>query len=311
MRTRAWGAVFVAGAIALAGAGDALAAVPSASVGPARSVTQSTAVLTGTVNPNGQPTTYAFQYGTTRAYGAATPTQGPTGAGKRGLPVSAAVSGLAPGTTYHYRLVATNTSGTKASGDRTFTTLSGLSLAARQPIVFGSRTVLSGQVTGGRAAGARVTLRENPFPFARFRSVATTVADGAGRFAFARAPGVNTQYEVVANTRPSSMSAIRTVFVRFRLTLRVGTTRPRRGQRVRFAGTVSPARTGRLVLIQRLSGRTWRTIRRTALVATLNPLVSAFGTRVRITHSGLYRVRLPHDAINEVGNSSTRRLRLR
>ena len=312
MRFRACTTAVVAGAIALLATGSAAAAVPSASTGGARSVTQSSAVLTGTVNPNSAPTTYVFQYGTTRGYGAATPTQGPTAAVKRSLAVSAGVAGLAPGTTYHYRLVATNASGTKAGGDRTFTTLSGVSLLARpQPVVFGSPTVLSGQILGSQAAGARVTLRENPFPFARFRSVATTRADAAGRFVFARTPGVNTRYSVVAGTRPSSTSAIRTVFVRFRLTLRVGTTRPSHGQRVRFTGTVMPARTGRLVLVQRLRGRTWHTIRRAVLVPTFNPLLSAFSTRVRVTHSGLYRVRLPHDAANEAGNASGRRLRLR
>jgi len=309
MHSNACRVALVASAIALTGTGSAAAAVPSASTGGAKSVTATSAVLSGTLNPNGEPTTYAFQYGTTKGYGAATPAQGPTAAVKRNLAVSAGVTGLAPGTTYHYRLVATNASGGKVGGDRTFTTLSGVSLLARpQTVVFGSATLLSGQIVGARAAGARVTLRENPFPFARFRSVATTRADAAGRFVFTRTPGVNSRYEAVIG---ASTSPIRTVFVRIKLTLRVGTTRPARGQRVLFAGTATPAQNGRLVLIQRLVGRVWRTTARALMTPTSNPLVSAFSTRVRITHSGFYRARIAHDAAHEAGNSSARRLRLR
>jgi hypothetical protein len=312
LRSGAWRGALAAGVIAVAVAGDAVAAVPSASTGAARSVTQSSALLTGSVNPNGQPTTYAFQYGATRGYGAATPTQGPTAPGNKNVAVSAGVAGLSPGTTYHYRLVATNASGTKVGGDRTFTTQSGISLAARpSPVVFGSTTLLSGQVVGARAAGARITLRENPFPFTRTRAVATTRADGAGRFLFARRPGFNTQYQVVAATRPSATSGVLTVRVRVKLTLRVGTIRPSSGQRVLFRGTATPAHNGRFVLIQRLQGRAWHTIRRALLTQSATPFVSAFSARVRITRSGLYRARIAHDADHEAGISSTRRMRLR
>jgi hypothetical protein len=180
--------VLAAGAIALVTAGDAAAAVPSASTGAARSVTQSSALLTGSVDPQGEATTYTFQYGTTRGYGAATATQGPIG-GTRSLSVSAGVAGLAPGTTYHYRLVATNASGTRMAGDRTFTTRSGISLQARPTsVVFGSATLLSGQVVGGRAAGARITLRENPFPFTRTRAVAMEPAASCSPAAPASTP---------------------------------------------------------------------------------------------------------------------------
>ena len=299
----------MASVAALTTTGTAVAAVPSPNTGGAKSVTVSSAVLSGTVNPNNEPTTYVFQYGPTKAYGAATAAQGPTAAVNRNVPVSAGVAGLAPGTTYHYRLVATNASGTKAGGDRTFTTLSGVSLLARpRTVVFGSATLLGGQIVGAHSAGARVTLRENPFPFARFRSVATTRADAAGRFVFTRTPGVNSRYEAVFG---ASTSPIRAVFVRIKLTLRVGTTRPARGQRVLFAGTATPAQNGRLVLIQRLVGRVWRTTARALVTGTSNPLVSAFSTRVRITHTGLYRARIAHDAVHEAGTSSARRLRLR
>ncbi len=95
---------------------------------PATSVTSSSAQLNGTVNPNGTTTTYYFEYGTTTGYGAKSGNQ-EAGSGTAAVSVSAAVTGLAPGTLYHYRLVATNSAGTGYGSDRTFTTTSASALA--------------------------------------------------------------------------------------------------------------------------------------------------------------------------------------
>src|SRR5690349_5733149 len=48
------------------------ATAPSATTGTADSVSQSSATLSGTVNPNGQATTYYFAYGTSTSYGTQT-----------------------------------------------------------------------------------------------------------------------------------------------------------------------------------------------------------------------------------------------
>jgi hypothetical protein len=77
----------------------------------------------GTVNPNARATTYHFEYGPTSAYGTST-AEGSLPARVDPVAVSAALDGLAPGTTYHVRVVATNADGTNASGDGTFTTSS-------------------------------------------------------------------------------------------------------------------------------------------------------------------------------------------
>ncbi len=91
------------------GAAPTAAAAPAASTLPiedrARLVTDTAAVLSGVVNPNGSPTAYTFQYGRTRAYGRDTPV-GAAGGGIADVPVDVRVEDLAPGTTYHYRLVA-------------------------------------------------------------------------------------------------------------------------------------------------------------------------------------------------------------
>ena len=125
-------------------AATAAPAKPGVTTGPAANVAQSTATLTGRVNPNEAETTYTFEYGTTRIYGTQVPSP-PASAGKgnRGVPVTADIGGLAPATTYHYRLVARNAKGVTRGADRTFRTQRqplGLSLAATpNPVLPGGR----------------------------------------------------------------------------------------------------------------------------------------------------------------------------
>jgi NHL repeat len=96
-------------------------AAPGISEVDAREVTDTTAVLAGRVDPNRQHTTYRFEYGTGTGYGSVTPIDS-AGSGPRGVPALKTITGLAPGTTYHFRLVATNPSGATEGADMTFTT---------------------------------------------------------------------------------------------------------------------------------------------------------------------------------------------
>ena len=85
-------------------------------------LTSTSATLEAKVRAVFSPTTYHFEYGTGTSYGAITP-EGPSiGADNVAHAVSQAISGLAPGTTYHFRLVATNGVGTTAGPDQTFKT---------------------------------------------------------------------------------------------------------------------------------------------------------------------------------------------
>jgi phosphodiesterase/alkaline phosphatase D-like protein len=81
-----------------------------------------TATLNGTVNANGDSTAVTFEYGTTAAYGTTvTADQSPV-TGTVDTAVSKGISGLATATTYHYRVVGVNGSGTSNGADMTFTT---------------------------------------------------------------------------------------------------------------------------------------------------------------------------------------------
>jgi len=79
-------------------------------------------MLNGSVDPHGLTTTVYFQYGPTTSYGSTTPVQAQ--GGNRFRDISANISGLSANTTYHFRIVATNSAGTRYGNDRTFTTLS-------------------------------------------------------------------------------------------------------------------------------------------------------------------------------------------
>jgi hypothetical protein len=117
-------AILLALLLTLAATPAALAATPPAvSTSPATNVTAGGATLNGTVNPQGQATQYAFQWGPTAGYGHQTPVPA-TSAGSTTTPqtVSAALTGLDPGTTYHFRIIAFNASGVATGTDQTFTT---------------------------------------------------------------------------------------------------------------------------------------------------------------------------------------------
>src|SRR4029077_9997285 len=89
---------------------------------PASYIASFSARLNGSVDPHGLTTTVYFQYGTTTSYGLTTAIQSKTGNTYQN--VSANIGGLTASTTYHFRIVATNSSGTRYGSDRIFTTLS-------------------------------------------------------------------------------------------------------------------------------------------------------------------------------------------
>ncbi|MGH9031618.1 MAG: hypothetical protein ACRDZV_05760, partial [Acidimicrobiia bacterium] len=87
----------------------------------ATEVTDTRALLSALVDPEGSPTTYRFEYGTDPSYGNSTGL-GTAGSGLDPVRVSNSIGGLQPNTTYHFRLGAENEVGETASADQTFTT---------------------------------------------------------------------------------------------------------------------------------------------------------------------------------------------
>jgi hypothetical protein len=106
-----------------AGAG---AAVPSLGAVSATDLQGASAVLVGSVDPEGLASTYYFEYTTAPSFsGASKTTTSPAGQGNEPRPARAAIAGLNPSSTYHLRLVASNSSGTTTGASATFTTTQG------------------------------------------------------------------------------------------------------------------------------------------------------------------------------------------
>lgn len=104
--------VFTTGAIA-----------PDASTSAAASVSGAAATLTGTVSPKNSTTAYRFEWGETTNYGSSAPTLDAVVAGDLAVhTVTEPLTGLAPNTTYHFRLVATSNAGVTAGASQTFRT---------------------------------------------------------------------------------------------------------------------------------------------------------------------------------------------
>jgi hypothetical protein len=96
--------------------------VPLIGLTASSAVGQSSAAFEAFVNPSLSSTTYHFEYGTTVAYGSNTPESASIGSDNAPRRVVATVTGLAPGTTYHFRVVARNGIGIAEGGDETVTT---------------------------------------------------------------------------------------------------------------------------------------------------------------------------------------------
>ena len=101
-----------------------LAQMPSSFTQFATNLTLSGATLNGIVNANGLSTSVTFEYGTTISYGSTTTAAQSPVDGSDSTNVSADITGLTFGTTYHFRVKAVNSLGTTFGDDNTFNTYS-------------------------------------------------------------------------------------------------------------------------------------------------------------------------------------------
>lgn len=102
---------------------------PTVSTGSASLVTMTSATITGSVNPNGGPISECrLEYTDEASFqasgfaSAVSKACAPNPTGTTTTPVSAKISGLKAGTTYRFRVVATNNSGPAEAADKTFAT---------------------------------------------------------------------------------------------------------------------------------------------------------------------------------------------
>jgi hypothetical protein len=276
-----------------AAAGAVAVAVPSVTTGAAQSVSYGSATLTGWIDTHGSNTTYYFQYGPTKAYGAQT-ALADAGAGRSTVKVSVPVTGLLPVTTYHFRLIAVNAGGAATGDDRDFATakvpLSLAILASPNPTIFGGTVTVQGTLSGTGNGNVPVMLQANPFPYTQgFATVGNpelTTATGGFSFPFL---GITqaTQFRVVTSTKVAVVSPIAIEGVAVKVEAHVGRTRKR--HHARIYGTVTPAVDGMEVAIMRVLGGHEVLVAGTVLLHH-NATSSRFARTIRVRHPGLYRV---------------------
>jgi hypothetical protein len=125
-----------------------------AAAASASEVTSKQATLTGTIDPHGEATTYHFNYGPSAAYGASTP-ESDGGSANGEEAVSAHISGLTPGRTYHVQVIATSNGITRSGADGTFTTAPAPAATVSDPTaVTTSTATLQGAANTNGLAGS-------------------------------------------------------------------------------------------------------------------------------------------------------------
>jgi hypothetical protein len=283
----------------------AVAATPVVTTGDAARVTQTSATLTGRVDPRGEATAYFFEYGTTTRFGTRT-SQFPAGSG-RAVTAAAQVDGLTPDTRYVYRLVARNPSGVTRGTVRAFRTPRqplGVTLTAdANPVRFADATTIRGTVTGTNGGGQPVVLQARGFPYTSpFTDIAGPVAsNAAGNFAFPVAPTASAQYRVRLANRPAVDSPVLSLGVGVRISTYVRR-RVTRGRSVQFSGTIRPARPGAQVGIQKRNSRGGWSIVGGTITRGGDADSSRWRVRVRIPRGGTYRVLVALSDGNLVSN---------
>jgi hypothetical protein len=190
-------------------------AVVTGATGEAR---EFSATVNATVNPeNEEVTSCAFEYGTSEAYGSTAACSPAPGSGIAPVAVAAALSSLERAATYHYRIVATNGSGTSYGVDRTFATLpqepptlasvsptdgpegggtkvtiTGTNLENASAVRFGTTTAASFEVISETSISAISPAGTGKVDVTITTPGGTTAASGADRFSYIPPPSATT-----------------------------------------------------------------------------------------------------------------------
>jgi hypothetical protein len=173
--------------------------------------------------------------------------------------------------------------------------------SSADPAPFGSPVTISGVLAGG--ANQKVTLAGHTFGSAGFGNIQETVTDGSGAYKFVIASAQqSTSYRVLSAT--GVHSAILFEGVRYGLTAAASAATVQAGQSVTFSGTVSPARAGKVVYLERQNpgpagGYHVVDLTTVSPLGTYSITHFVFGSGKRV-----YRVHVPGDPDNQAVSST-------
>jgi hypothetical protein len=276
------------------------ATTPAVVTGAATSVSNSGAVLNGIVNPGGASTAYNFKFGPTIAYGAFSRTN--HASGTKAVPVTERLTGLTPGTLYHYGIESANKFGSAAGGDRVFTTTGhpppGAVTGVPTAITNTTATLTGTVVTNGETTSAYFQWGTAPSYGNQTSATNETAATTPSPVSYTLtglAPGTTFNYRLVAShpgvaaNTGANMAFTTIPLVRWRATATSRTT-PGRARRRPYlfttTGTVVasvalPPGVGctGLVAVRYFSGRKAVAFRRVALQSNCT-----FGTQISFRH---------------------------
>jgi hypothetical protein len=240
---------------------------PEVSNQRARNIGPGSATATASVDPNGSPTSYRIEYGTTTRYGNETTVAQIPGASTASISVE--LDDLRAYTRYHWRTIATNAAGTTRGADRSFRTArlpTAVSLSrSRRTVPWGGDVRLGGRVSGAGVGGMTVELQQQRPQDAGFVEAGTarTGNDGGYLFTIPRL-WTTTRYRVVTRTQAVATSPETTVRSRVRAGIRA---RHFARKRARLQGTIMPGVSGTVELQLYRRGHGWDGVR----TATLTP----------------------------------------
>ena len=179
--------------------------------------------------------------------------------------------------------------------------------ASAAQVTFSTPVTLTGKVKGAKA-GVLVTLERRAADATAFVPAGTATTDGNGDYTFTQRPAKSSVFRATAATTPPATSADTPVAVAPLVGLKVSDSTPRKGQRVRFRGTVRPQHDGTRVAIQRKrADGTWVTVR-SPLLRDAGSSYSRYSKRIRIRRTGTYRTVIAAHADHAEGVSRERTL---
>jgi hypothetical protein len=176
--------------------------------------------------------------------------------------------------------------------------------ASATTVKFGGGVTLSGKLAGGKFDAKNVTVRQDPFPIDGFANAGNATTNATGDWALGVKPTANTRFQ--ARSGKADSPAV-DVMVRPAITLKLSDRTPKRGQRVRFSGTLCPEHDGVAIALQRRGAKGWRTVAKPVLADVVGATCSSYARSLRVRRDGAYRARFLGDADHVAGNSSARR----
>jgi hypothetical protein len=183
--------------------------------------------------------------------------------------------------------------------------------SSANPVTYGKSVQISGSLTGKPNANVPIALQQSPFPFTAFTTVASGVSSPTGAYAFSVVPLINSRYRVATTAAtPQVLGKVLEQTVNQRVGFSVGDKTPKKGATVRFYGTVTPARDGDFVMLQRLSKTgAFNLVTQIKLVDS-GDARSSYSKRIRVRHNGTYRVIVPATPSLGAGVSAVRTLKV-